>query len=1019
MKKTQTFITSLFLIFAFSASAQMSVLLVNDNGYAPERVDIIKTAITNSGFTYGFWDAPVQGAGPDLATMQGYDLVVWYTGNDGANLYFWNGDETVNQDITSYIDGGGMFWLQGLDFLYDKYSSTPVSFTAGDFVFDYLGISQYFGQSHLDDGVVYDGVPQLDVVQGNGIFTLDPVEWTYSTMWFVDALVPTGDAQNVYQMGPQDYDLADYYAAIYLEKGAGKILSFAFETARLDSQTNTDFLIGEGLVYFEQFAGGTTIYVDEINVSSESGETTIEDNLGTLQMQAEVLPEDATNQMVFWSVTDGTATASIDQDGLLQATGASNGNGTVWAKATAMDGSGVMDSMLITISEQGSDFNILLVNDNGFDLERIDIIKTAITNSGYVYGYWNAPVEGSAPSLPYLSAFDLVIWYTGNDGASLYFWNGDETVNTDIQSYIDGGGMFWIQGLDFLYDKYSETPVTFAEGDFVYDYLGISEYFGQSHLDDGVWSDGVPQLDVVDGNGIFTLDPMLWAFSTMWYVDALLKTDDAGYVYQMGPEGYDLDDYYSAIYLEKGDGKVLSFAFETARLDTQDNTDFLFGEGLTYFEQFASGSTIYVEEINVTSESGDYTIDENLGTLQMLAEVLPENATNSVVYWSVVDGSGTATIDQNGLLQSTGTSSGNGTVWAKAAAIDGSGIEDSVMVTITNQGADFEVLLVNDNANGTDRYLELDTALTNLDYTHTIYNTVETGDFPDFNTLSDFDVVIWYTGNDGAELKLWDVSDSSNIKFNQPLLQYLDNGGKVWLQGLDFFYDIYGSAPEYFSAGQFIYDYMGVSSYYAQSYADDGSLGVPQLDVVVGNPVCSFSPVQWAYSTMWYVDALEITSAAQPIYTLGPEGYVFDDKFAAIFNHHNNAKLLTFTFETARIDTPANTEDLFYEVLEFFKTYVGTEENMVDLLSHSVQVYPNPISDRVTFSSTLNQDSNIELSITDMMGRQVYFNNFGIQQAGDNKIDISIKNYNLKAGVYTYTLSIDGMPLTGKMIINK
>jgi len=1019
MKKNYLVLIAVLIGLSVSLQAQLSILLVNDNGYAPERVDIIKTAITNSGFTYGFWDAPVQGAGPDLATMAGYDLVIWYTGNDGVGLYFWNGDETVNADITSYIDGGGMFWLQGLDFLYDKYSSTPVSFSAGDFVYDYLGISQYFGQSHLDDGVVYDGVPQLDLVPGNGIFSLDPVEWTYTTMWYVDALVSSDDAQYVYQMGPQDYDLADYYAAIYLEKGEGKVLSFAFETARLDTQDNTDFLIGEGLAYFEQFAGGTTIYVEEINVSSESGETAIEDNLGTLQMQAEVLPDDATNQMVFWSVTNGTATASIDQNGLLQATGAPNGNGTVWAKATAMDGSGVVDSIMITISGQGSDFNILLVNDNGYDLDRIDIIKTAITNSGYIYGYWNAPVEGSAPNLPYLSAFDLVIWYTGNDGASLYFWNGDETVNTDIQSYIDGGGMFWVQGLDFLYDKYATTPVTFTEGDFVYDYLGVSEYIGQSHVDDGVWSDGVPQLDLVSGNGIFTLDPVLWTFSTMWYVDALMPTNEGQNIYQMGPVGYDLDSYFSAIYHEKGDGKVLSFAFETARLDTQDNTDFLIGEGLAYFEQFAGGSTIYVEEINITSESGLYVIDENLGTLQLLAEVLPENASNPIVYWSVIEETGSATIDQNGLLQSTGTSSGNGTVWAKAAAVDGSGIEDSIMVTISNQGSGFEVLLVNDNANGTDRYLELDTALTNLDYTHTIYNTVITGDFPDYTTLSEFDVVIWYTGNDGSGLKLWDVSDTNNYQFNQALKQYLDEGGKVWLQGLDFFYDIYGAAPEYFNAGQFIYDYMGVSSYYAQSYADDGSLGVPQLDVVTGNPVCSFTPVQWTYSTMWYVDALEITSSANGVYNMGPDGYVFDDKFAGVFKHHNNAKLLTFTFETARIDTPVNTEDLFYEVLEFFKTYVGTEENRIIELQNNVHVYPNPASDVVTFSNTLEQGSKVKLSIMDMMGRQVYFNDFGFQQEGENKFQIAIKKYNLEAGIYTFTLSIDGMPLTGKMIINK
>jgi hypothetical protein len=675
----------------------------------------------------------------------------------------------------------------------------------------------------------------------------------------------------------------------------------------------------------------------------------------------------------------------------------------------------VLLSFSISLQAQMS---ILLVNDNGWAPERVDIIKAAITNSGYTYGYWDAPVQGAGPDIATMAAYDLVIWYTGNDGGSLYFWNGNETVNENIESYIDGGGMFWVQGLDFLYDKYSSTPVSFTAGDFVYDYLGISEYFGQSHVDDGVWSDGVPQLDLVQGNDIFTLDPVLWTYDAMWYVDALVSTDEGEDIYRMGPQGYDLDAYHAAVYLEKGEGKVLSFAFETARLDTQENTDFLIGEGLAYFEQFAGGSTIYVEDINVTSESGEYIIDENLGTLQMLAEVLPEDASNPLVFWSVVEETGSAAIDQNGLLQSAGLTLGNGTVWVKAIAIDGSGVKDSVMVTISNQGADFEVLLVNDNANGTDRYMELDTALTSLNYAHGIYNTVTTGTYPDFNMLESFDVVIWYTGNDGANLKLWDIGDTTDYSFNQPLMQYLDDGGTVWLQGLDFFYDIYGQAPDFFEEGQFIYDYMGVATYVAQSYSDDGEMGVPQLDVVPGNPICAFTPLQWTYTTMHYVDALEIMPSAQGIYTLGPEGYVFDDYFAGVYNMHNEAKLLTFTFETARIDTPENTEDLFYEVLEYFRTYVGTEENIVNDLLHSVQVYPNPATEIVTFSNTLSQAANVELFITDMMGRLVYSNDLGLQQAGENKIEISIKESNLQAGIYTYTLSFDNMPLTGKMIIN-
>ncbi|MEN8223994.1 MAG: Ig-like domain-containing protein, partial [Bacteroidota bacterium] len=772
-----------FLLITHSAYSSLSILLVNDNGYDTARVEVIKTAITDAGYDFTYFDAAAAGISPSLSEMNAHDLVIWYTGNDGGGLHFWNGNETDNQSVMAYIDGGGMLWLQGLDFLYDRYPSTPVTFNEGDFVYDYLGISEYFGQSHIDDGVYSDGVPQFDVVAGNPIFTFTPMQWVYETMWYADALLPTAQGQNVYQMGPAGYDLSAYFSCIYYEKGPGKVLTLSTETARIDTSINTAAIFHEALEYFEQFAGGT-----------------------------------------------------------------------------------------------GGVLTTLLVNDNGYDTLRVEIIKTAIENSGYDYLYFDAAAEGASPSLEFMSDFDLVMWYTGNDGAGLYFWNGDETDNEAIKSYIDQGGMMWVQGLDFLYDRYSSTPVTFSEGDFVYDYFGISEYFGQSHVDDGVYSDGVPQFDVVADNGIFTLTPLNWTYETMWYADALLPTADGQNIYQMGPAGYDLSAYFSSIYLEKGDGKMLSIATETARIDTQENTDEYILQGLDYFSQWGTGSgSVPVTDIIVTGEGGATTITEDGGSLQMLAEVLPENATINSVFWTVSQGTGYATINSTGLLQSTASAFGNGTVWAIATAADGSGVKDSTEITISNQGTTpgYKVLLVNDNARE-DRYVEVDTILMNiddgLDFTYDLYNAAATGTYPGYPILSAYDLVIWYTGHDGVDLYLWDISDTNNYKFNAPLIQYLDAGGDMWLQGLDFIYDVVGSAPDAFTEGQFIYDIIGISNYAAQSHADDDETGLVQMDVVENNTVCDLTPVNWTFDMIWYADGYELAPDAEPIYQMGPSG---------------------------------------------------------------------------------------------------------------------------------------------------
>jgi len=945
------------MLFAFNTISigQMSILLVNDNNYTPDRVAAIQTAISNNGYSYTDYDPTAQGSGPSYSYMSNFDLVIWYTGNDGVGLYFWDGTDSDNQDIKDYIDNGGMFWLQGLDFLYDRYGQAPDTYSAGDFVYDYLGIQEYHAQSHKDDGST--GVEQLDVVPGNPIFTFTPMEWVWSTMWYADALVAAPLADSIYRMGPAGYMFDSYYNSVYLEKGTGKVLTIATETGKIDTQDNTDTYIGEGLTYFEQFAN-PVILVTSIDVYGEGNVTTITVDGDSLQMHADVLPANATNPTVTWSVIDGTGTATIDTAGMLFATGTPAGNGTVWVKAEAIDGSGVADSVEITISNQGTstNYHVLLVNDNNNDPVRYIKLTTSLDNLGYNYDVYNTIYTDTFPDSTYLSSYETVIWYTGNDGTNLRLWDtsdsSDFKFNAPLKQYADNGGIVWLQGLDFLYDIYGSAPDNFSVGQYIYDEMGIAEYHGQSHADDG--STGLEEMDTVPDNGIFGLNPVLWAYSTLWYADALALAPEGRGVYLMGPAGYVFNDYNCGLYQYVGNaakkGMLMTFSVETARLDTQENTDTLINQGLSYF-QFYLDNDILVENIDVYSENGDSTITQDSGTLQMQADVFPMYAPDNDVLWSVVDGTATASISENGLLQATGTPAGNGTVWAKATATDGSGVADSMMVTISYQGSstDFHVLLVNDNDNDPTRYQKIETSLTNLGYNYDVYNTVNTNDFPDYETLIGYSVVIWYTGNDGVDLYLWDTSDSTDFKFNAPLKQYVENAGIVWVQGLDYLYDIVGSAPDSFIAGQFIYDYMGIAEYHAQSHADDDGTGLEEMDTLVNNGIFSLNPVFWTYSQLWYADALDKTDEARGNYKMGPADYVFSDYYCGIYQYIDNpiqkSIIMNFSVETARLDTQEHTDTLIFQGLDFFNYYLNN-----DIFVDSIEVYSE------NGDSTITQD---------------------------------------------------------------
>ncbi len=89
---------------------------------------------------------------------------------------------------------------------------------------------------------------------------------------------------------------------------------------------------------------------------------------------------------------------------------------------------------------------------------------------------------------------------------------------------------------------------------------------------------------------------------------------------------------------------------------------------------------IEVNSITVQGTGGATSIDTKSGTLQMEATVLPANATDPSVTWSV-DNTSIGTIDANGLL----TAVANGTVTVTATANDGSGISGQTDITITNQ----------------------------------------------------------------------------------------------------------------------------------------------------------------------------------------------------------------------------------------------------------------------------------------------------------------------------------------------
>ena len=150
------------------------------------------------------------------------------------------------------------------------------------------------------------------------------------------------------------------------------------------------------------------ISIQSITVTSPTGNLITTDN-GTLQLQASVLPDDATTKAVTWSVTNLTGRASISTLGLLTA----ERNGTVKATATAADGSGIKGELQITISNQIVQVESIVVNspsgnfittDNGTLQLQASVLPDDATSKSVTWSVTNLTGRASISTLGLLTA---------------------------------------------------------------------------------------------------------------------------------------------------------------------------------------------------------------------------------------------------------------------------------------------------------------------------------------------------------------------------------------------------------------------------------------------------------------------------------------------------------------------------------------------------------------------------------------------------------------------------------------
>ncbi|HLO57447.1 MAG TPA: Ig-like domain-containing protein [Bacteroidales bacterium] len=513
------------------------------------------------------------------------------------------------------------------------------------------------------------------------------------------------------------FDATDQTVIWSIQNGTGQatINSSGIVTAVKNGTVTARATANDGSGVFGTFTitiSNQVIPVTGINVTGAGGATTISLDNGTLQLNADVSPSDASNKTVTWSVENGTGQATIDASGLVTAISV----GTVIARADANDGSGVYGTLTITILVQvipvtgiivtGEDGATTISTDNG-QLQLSAIVgPNDATDKTVTWSIQNGTGLASISASGMVSAISdgtVTARATANDGSGIYgslaITISNQIVSVSTISVTGAGGASIITSDNGMLqltatispDNASDKSVTWS----------IQNVTGQASISPSGLVTAISNGNVTaratanDGSGIYgTLNivisnqiiPVTGIDVTGSGGSTTISTDNGTLLLNAEISPSDATNKSVSWSVENGTGQAsvstsglltaISNGTVTARATANDGSG-VFGTLLITI----SNQVVSVSSISVTGAGGASIITSDNGTLQLTATVLPENATNKTITWSVQNGTGQATINASGLVSAVN----NGTVTARATANDGSGIYGTLTITISNQ----------------------------------------------------------------------------------------------------------------------------------------------------------------------------------------------------------------------------------------------------------------------------------------------------------------------------------------------
>lgn len=490
---------------------------------------------------------------------------------------------------------------------------------------------------------------------------------------------------------------------------------------------------------------------------------------------------------------------------------------------------------------------------------------------------------------------------------------------------------------------------------------------------------------------------------------------------------------------------------------------------------------VFVEQINVSGTGGATTIETVAGTLQMLAEVLPENATNKDVEWSVENGTGSATISVTGLL----TAENNGVVTVKATAVDGSNVSGSLEITISNQPVVLVDSIVVTTVSGATTITSKGGSLqmvanvypanaTDKSVVWTVNNVTGNSTITEdglLTAIADGDVVVKATAKDGTAKKgtlrisisnqtaiterkgWWKFDDANdmlkaeigqplvltgsqtsisgpvegNLATNVPLGSYFTmnhgiaaNGGGTMVNEWSVQIDF--SVAQLYTWYSFIQTNDGDADLFVAKTAA-GDIGrVPNS---IGSGALRYSP-DTIVDNKWYRMILSVKNGS--FFRIYMDGALWYDALVQDVDGRYGLNPTLMIFQ----DDDGDDGDILCSELAIWDVALtsaeietlGTATQPYGISEHKAgfsdalgQNFPNPANLHTTFPYTVNEASEVSLKVMDMTGKVIAVYNEGFKTRGNYQLDVKVND--LPAGIYYVMLDMNGKVSTRKMSVVK